>query len=200
MWRITTIKTCFLERYISDQCASSNRSNSGWCLLFFSFFFSVVLRRSSDFILIASLPNGAVSVLGLGCGGDFSVASCGFAAASSSSTSLRACASASFRRMSASLGVLVGIALVLVLAGTSVVALTGTAGFALLVGLDSAIGCDAAVGSFGLAAVRFSSGCFGGDIISQAGSVGLDGAEDEDMGRNIVICEWPHSSLICLGE
>lgn len=87
-----------------------------------------------------------------------------------------------------------------------VVALVGAAGLTLLTGFDSASGLDAAVGSFGLATVRSScaemmlTGCLTGAIISHAGSVGLDGSDEEDMGRSIVICELPHSPPSCLGE
>lgn len=161
-----------------------------------------MLRLSRDFIRVASLPSGAVSDLGLGSGCNFSVAAESFlgavaaaaAAASSSSTSLRACTSACRRRASASLGALVRFEVsFLDLTRTSVVALTGAAGFALLVGLDSAMGCEAAVGSLGLAIVRSSGivtvsfGCFAGGSISHVGSVGDDGADDEDIGRSIVI-------------
>ena len=216
-----------LDRYISDQCASSNRSNSCAGLLFFSFFFSLVFRLSSDFILVASLPSGAASVFGLGsgattscdfvvaAGGDFAVGAAA-AAASSSSTSLRACASASLRRVSSS-AVISALArdffsLVLTLEsfltfGTSVVvALMSAAGLVLLTGLDNASGVDAAVGSFGLMSDRASSvavmlsGFLTGPIISHAGSVGLEGSDEEDIGRSMAICEFPHSSPTCLGE
>ena len=74
-----------------------------------------------------------------------------------------------------------------------VVDLIGAAGLALLTGFDSARGVDDAVGSFGLARVQSSlaekmlTGCLTGAIISQVGSVGLEGSDEEDMGRSIVI-------------
>ena len=170
-----------------------------------------MFRLSSDFILVASLPSGAVSVFGLGSGW---AASCGFAAASFSSTSFRAWASASFRRASSPVVVsslaMTFFSLELVFLdtlGTSVVvALIGAAGLALLTGFESASGVADAVGSFGFMGKRASSvavmlfGFFTGSIISHAGSVGLEGSDEEDIGRSIVICEFPHSSPTCLGE
>jgi hypothetical protein len=189
-----------VRSHISDQCVSSKRSYSCCGLLFFSFFFSLVFRLSKDFILVASLPKGAVSVFGLGSGCDFSVASCDFAVASSSSTSLLACASASLRRASSSLVVFA------TLETSVVVALVSAAALVLLTGFDSARGADDAVGSFGLARARSSlvemmlTGCLTGVIMSHTGSVGLDGSDEEDIGRSIVIWELPHSPPSCLGE
>lgn len=141
-----------------------------------------------------------MSLLGLGSGCNLSAASCGFAAASSSSTSFLACASASLRSASSSLVVFA------TFSTSVVVALVGAAGLALLTGLDKASGVEDAVGSFGLAKERSSlaetmlTGCLTGVIISHAGSVGLDGSDEEDIGRSIVICELPHSPPSCLGE
>jgi hypothetical protein len=65
-------------------------------------------------------------------------------------------------------------------------------GLVLFVGLDRTSGVDDAVESSGLMIARPSDvltviGCFAGAIISQLGSVGLDGSEEEDIGRRIVI-------------
>lgn len=86
-----------------------------------------------------------------------------------------------------------------------VVALTGMAGLVLLTGLDSASGVDDAVESSGLTIAWPPDdltvvGCFAGAIISQDGSVGLDGSEEEDIGRRIVIWELHHSPPKSLGE
>lgn len=94
----------WLYAHISVQCASSKLMNSCCGLGFFSFFFSLVLRRSNDFIRVASLPREAVSALRLDSGCKLSPDSCVFgtdagaavtvvadaAAASSASTSIRA--------------------------------------------------------------------------------------------------------------
>lgn len=106
-----------LYAHISVQCASSKLMNSCCGLGFFSFFFSLVLRRSNDFMRVASLPRGAASDLGLGSGCALSPYSCVFgtdaeaattvvvdvAAASSAPTSIRAWASACLRSASSSL-------------------------------------------------------------------------------------------------
>lgn len=156
-----------------------------------------MFRLNNDFILVASLPRDAVSVFGLGSGW---VTSCDFAIASFSSTSFRACTSASFRNASFSLVFLPP------LETSEVVTLFGKDVPILLIGFDSTSGGDAAVEN--LDSVRLQSslavmavvGCFTGAIISHTGSVGLEGSEEEDIGRNIVICECPHSPLTCLGE
>jgi len=107
----------WLYAHISVQCASSKLTNSCCGLGFFSFFFSLVLRRCNDFMRVASLPRGAVSDLGLGSGCVLSPYSCVFgtdaeaattvvgdvAAASSAPTSIRAWASACLRSASSSL-------------------------------------------------------------------------------------------------
>lgn len=158
-----------------------------------------MFRRSNDFILVASLPKGAVSLLGLVGGCTFSAAFSDLSA-SSSSTSFLACASASLRRPSSSL-------VVFATFGTSVVnTLVGAAGLVRLTGFERARGVDDTVGSFSLARKRSSLaettlvGCFMGAIISQAGSVGLEGRDEDDIGRSIVIWELPHSPPSCLGE
>lgn len=155
-----------------------------------------MFRRSSDFILVASFPSGAVSDFGLGSG---CTASSALRVDSSFSTSFLAWASDSLRRTPSSLMGLMDF-------GMLAVASTSAAGLIFLVGLDKAINGDTVIGDFGLAILWSSclhatlTGCFTGAIISQAGSVGLDGAEEDDIGRSIVICECPHSSHICLGE
>lgn len=156
---------------------------------------------------VASLPRGAASVFGLGMDCDLSLASCCFAAgavpaaaaASFSSTSFRACASASCRSISSSLGVSVTVG------ASTVVDVVCAADLVLLTGLESANGVDKVFARFGLDRLRSSDalivgGCFIGAIISHTGSVGLDGSEEEDIGRKIVICELPHSPSCCLGE
>ena len=85
------------------------------------------------------------------------------------------------------------------------VALTGRVGLVLFTGLDSASGVDDAVESSGLMIARPPDaltvvGCFAGAIISQDGSVGLVGSEEEDIGRRIVIWELHHSPPNSLGE
>ena len=106
----------WLYAHISVQCVSSKLMNSCCGLGFFSFFFSLVLRRSNDFMRVASLPRGAVSDLGLSSGCRLSPDSRGFgtdceaamtvvadAAASSAPTSIRAWASACLRSASSPL-------------------------------------------------------------------------------------------------
>jgi hypothetical protein len=180
---VDVIQTGNCDDYISDQClsASSRRSTSSWTLGFFLLFLLLVFRLPSiDLIRVASLPRGA-----------------GLATVTGSSWI--------FCFISSSLCLLDG-GIVPSQEGTSrVLSLRGVAGVDRLTGVDSSTGCDlrASLADTSMPGLSISGtvffGSFEGSIMSHFGSLGLDGAEQEDMGRSKADFE-SHVSSMLLGD